>query len=113
MEGGSAAVRIATFALAPSLDSSEKAADRPRVPHATAPPRMFVPAPPTACSLNPARLVLRQALESQVDKDIFKKKGSPKKKQAKSAKKPVREDPGPMRPTTAKRREGRPSSAER
>jgi hypothetical protein len=49
-----------------------------------------------------------------VDKDIFKKKGSPKKKQqAKSAKKPAREDPGPMRPTTAKRREGRPSSAER
>merc|ERR1712100_89526 len=40
-------------------------------------------------------------------------KGCPKKKQAKSAKKPVREDPGPLRPTTAKRREGRPSSAER
>lgn len=55
-------------------------------------------------------------LESKLDKDIFKNKGSPMKsakKQAKSAKKAAREDPGPLRPTTAKRREGRPSSAER
>lgn len=52
--------------------------------------------------------------EAKLDKDIFRngspKKGSPPKK---ARKKVVQEDPGPARPTTAKRREGRPSSAER
>lgn len=53
--------------------------------------------------------------EAKVDKDIFKK-GSPKKKGAKKEekkKKVTQEDPGPLRPTTAKRRGDRPSSAER
>lgn len=53
--------------------------------------------------------------EKKLDKDIFRN-GSPKKKgSAKKAKmrRSVAEDPGPCRPTTAKQRDGRPSSAER
>jgi len=49
--------------------------------------------------------------ENKLDKDIFARKGSPKKKGKK--KEAAREDPGPARPTTAKKREGRPSSAEK
>jgi len=48
--------------------------------------------------------------EKNVDKNIFRH-GSPKKS-SKNVRR-VAEDPGPHRPTTAKRRDGRPSSAER
>lgn len=50
-----------------------------------------------------------QDAEKHVDKDIFRK-GSPKKERKVRR---VAEDPGPCRPTTAKSRAGRPSSAER
>jgi len=50
--------------------------------------------------------------EKNLDKDIFRN-GSPKKKKKPERKSVAQEDPGPHRPTTAKRRAGRPSSAER
>jgi len=55
--------------------------------------------------------------EKNLDKDIFR--NSPKKGKGRLLASPppqravAREDPGPQRPTTAKRRENRPSSAER
>jgi len=52
-----------------------------------------------------------QDAEKNLDKDIFKKKASPKKQKKK--KEAAKEDPGPLRPTTAKRRENRPGSAEK
>jgi len=58
---------------------------------------------------------LKDAEKALVNKDIFRN-GSPKKGRLvpdPPKRLVVRDDPGPQRPTTAKRRENRPSSAER
>lgn len=54
-----------------------------------------------------------KSAEKNIDKDIFRKKSPMKKGPRLGKESSAKEDPGPQRPTTAKSRNNRPSSAEK